>query len=228
MAFVSIRLPYWDTCAAYVHIEIHGLLFRRRDDADAQLRIQRCGSAVNMLFDGVHGIAVVRDGGTSGHDFRVMPHQILCMHAGFHIQEICITIQVIKILQQGEVQRAFDVCVRFPLGEPGGQIHRQLFVADGMLQNGFIRGFEQADEFLLLLFLTPDNGQFPANVVVVAMAGKLMQEPVGFKFRAVHQNDAGARIGIHRVLVVWLGIHAVPIQEQAFQTDGLGFKWIHP
>ena len=89
---------------------------------------------------------------------------------------------MVKILQQREIEGALDVRVAHHLRKAGGQVHRQLLVADGVFQNRLVGGLEHADELLLLLFAPTQQRQFPAQFIVGAMAGKLVQKPVGFKF----------------------------------------------
>jgi len=59
---------------------------------------------------------------------------------------------------------------------------------------------------LLLFFDKAGQCQLAAQIVVVGVAGKLMGEPIRFKFRAVGQNDPRLGIGIDRPFIVRPGI----------------------
>lgn len=64
---------------------------------------------------------------------------------------------------------------------------------------------------LLLFFDKAGQCQLAAQIVVVGVAGKLMGEPIRFKFRAVGQNDPRLGIRIDRPFIVRPGIELPPV-----------------
>ena len=75
-------------------------------------------------------------------------------------------------------------------------IHRQLLVADCVLQHGFVQRLE-ARQLLLLLLHAADQCQLSADLQICVVADHLVAKLHGFKLRAVHQDDAALGIGIH-------------------------------
>ncbi len=131
---------------AIIHIVIHGLLLGRGNDAHRHFVKQR-GVFLSRGAQRVRREAVLRNGGPARHDFRVIPHQLFRVDAAVHFQQIRVPVQVIKILQQGEIQRGFHVGTSDPLGQNGRQVHRQLLIADGVLQHRFIQRLQAGDLF---------------------------------------------------------------------------------
>ena len=103
------------------------------------------------------------------------------------------------------------------------QIDRQLLVADGVLQHGFVQRLEAGQLLLLLLFRAADQCQLPADLRAWAVAGHLVAELHGFKLRAVHQDDAALGVGIHLPGMIGPGIQGA----QALQRVGNGHGLLH-
>ena len=211
----------------HVHIIVHGLLLGGGDDVGRK-HVQRgriC--AGHGVADGVIGVAMVGDGGTAGHDLGVAAHQVLRLLAGLHVQIVRIAVEVVEVLQQRKVQRILQPRVAHALGEVGRQIHRQLLVADGVLQHRLVQRLQVAQELLLLLLAAADQRKLAANLVVHRVPGELVGEPHVFKFRAVHQDQPRAGVGIHAELVVGLRAHRRPVQDQLGLSAGPHLKRIH-
>ena len=210
-----------------IHIVVHGLLFRGGDDAGIQhgeqIRLLEIAGPANA----VHGMAVVGDGRPPGHNFGVAAHQALCLNALLHFQQIRISVEVVKVLQQRKVQRLDHIGVRFPLSQDRGQVHRQLFVGDGGLQLGLVGRLQVGKLMLLLLLLPPGHRQFPAQIVVRTVAVELMTEPYRLVLGPGHQYDANFGIGIGLVLAVSFGVQAFPALELPRFPGRLFFKRIH-
>jgi len=104
----------------YVHIIIHGLLFRRRDDHGVQhgLLIRRFG--IDAPPHVILGKPVMRNCRPRGHDLRVSADQPFRLYALFHFQQVGISVQVIEILQKREVERFLHVAVALALGKLRG------------------------------------------------------------------------------------------------------------
>ena len=212
---------------ADVHIIVHRLLLRRRDDVHMQLGHQRGLFALDGLFDRVRRPAVVGDGGPGGHDLGVPAHQLLGMDAPVHLQQVGVAVQVVKVLQKGKVQRLLDLPVRLALGHAGGQVHGQLLVADGVLQQCLVQRFQRGDVLLLLLFLPAQQGQLPPQIVVLAVAVELVAEPNRLELGAVHQDAAHAGVGVGLPLVIGAGGHGFPVHKALVQRAGSLVKGIH-
>ena len=170
---------------------------------------------------------VMGDGGPAGHDFGVAPHQILRMLLFVQLHIVRVTIQMVEILQQGKIQGVFQTLVGDVLGQICRQIHRKLLITDGVGQDALLPGLQVAHGLLLLLFAATQQGQHPAQIVIHAVPEKLMGKPHVFKFRAVHQNDPGAGIGIGLPEIVGLGPEMLPIVIEFRTLCRQIFKWIH-
>ena len=119
---------------ALVHIIVHGLLFRRRDDGRIQAGNRRAGLKAQRTADAVPRVTVLGDSGATRHDFGVLPHQTFRVDAVLHLQQVRVAVQVVKVLQQCQIHHLHRVRVRLPLRQNGRQVHRQLLIADGGLQ----------------------------------------------------------------------------------------------
>ena len=210
-----------------VHIIVHGLLLGRRDDVGRQQVDGHGGVAGHGVADGVIRVAVVGDGRPPRHDLGVAAHQILRLFAAGGVQIIGVAVQVVEVLQQGKVQRALDVQTVHPLGQMGGQVHRQLLVADGVFQRRLIRRLEVGQQLLLLLFAAAEQRQLAAQLVVRAAAGELMPKPDVFKLGAGHQDHPRAGIRVHRVLIVGFDPQFFPVYKQLGAFFRLDSKRIH-
>ena len=142
------------------------------------------------------------NGWTARHKFGVATNKFFRNNALVHFQKVGISVQVVEVLQKGKVHCHFNVLVTFPLGKDGSQVNGKLLVADGVLQNAFANGLQTGNALLLLLFVTACYGNFPADVVVVAMAVELMSKPNCLELGTGSQNDAHARVGVYVKLVV--------------------------
>ena len=116
-----------------VEVIVHRLLFGGGDDGDVQAGDGVAAVVVDIEADVVLRGARLGDGGAAGHDLGIAPYQLFGVDAALEVQQVGIAVQVVEIFQQGEVHLVLDVRVLFPLGEDGGEVYRQLFVADGML-----------------------------------------------------------------------------------------------
>ena len=177
-----------------VHIVVHRLLLRRRDHVGRE-HVDRHGLlSAHVPAHRVVRVTMVRDSRAAGHDLRVAPDQLLRVHAGRCVQIIGVAVQMIKVLQQREIERVANVRVGHALRQMRRQVYRQLLVADRVLQRRLFRGLQMRKQLLLLLLAATNQRQLAAQLVVARCAGKLMRKPYVFKLRAVHQNDARARV----------------------------------
>ena len=224
---VQLAAPVAAVKRAQVHIIVHCLLLRGGDDAHVQLGDGRGRLEIAVPAHAVIGVAVLRDGRAAGHDLGIAAHQPLCVYALLHLQQIGIAVQMVKILQQGQVHGLDHIGVRVPLGQDGGQVYGQLFVGDGGLQLGLVDGL-QAGQLLLLLLLHPAaQRQLAPQVVVGAVPVELMAEPVRLKFGAGHQDDAHLGVGVGLVFVIGLGIKGFPVHQAVFHFCRFQFKRVH-
>ena len=195
----------------HVHIIVHRLLFRRGNGHRRQHRPHVRRLIADDSAHVVDRIAVVRDRRPSGHNLRVAPHQLFRIDALLALQKVGVPVKVVEILEQGKIERLFHIAVLFLARQLRRQIHRQLFVGNGVFENGFVGGLQQGELLLLLFFDKAGQCQLAAQIVVVGVAGKLMGEPIRFKFRAVGQNDPRLGIGIDRPFIVRPGIELPPV-----------------
>ena len=72
---------------------------------------------------------------------------------------------MVEIFKQSKIELLTDVVVFLHFCEVRSQIHRQLFVGNGVFENGFVGGLQQG-ELLLLLFSLPyeDCGRLLASI----------------------------------------------------------------
>ena len=59
-----------------------------------------------------------------------------------------------------------------------------------MLKNGFVFRLQTTDPFLLHLLYAADHSQFAPKIIILTVTAELMAEPLGFKFGAVHEDNA--------------------------------------
>ena len=138
-----------------VHIEVHRLLFRRRDDIDGELGLEIAQIPVEIEVDVVEGMTVLRDGGAAGHDLGIIAHEAGGIAALFQLHEIGIAVEMIEVLEEREVELLFHIAVLLVHGEIGGEVDGKLLIADGVLQNALVGGLQPRDALLLQLFPAP-------------------------------------------------------------------------
>ena len=132
---------------------------------------------------------------------------------------------MVEVLKESEIQRHLDVRVFFPPREVGGELHRELLIADGGLQDALVHGFQSGELLLLLLFHTAHERDLPPQVPDVAMPRELMRKPIRLKLRAVHQDDAEFGVRVGGIFVVGLDkegsndISAVSFKKNAGNTS---------
>ena len=56
----------------------------------------------------------------------------------FKIEKVCIAVEMVEVLQEGEIELFFDVAVLFALCQNRRQIDRELFVADGVFEHALV------------------------------------------------------------------------------------------
>ena len=134
---------------------------------------------------------------------------------------------MVEIFKQSKIELLTDVVVFLHFCEVRSQIHRQLFVTDGVFENIFVHGLERSDPLLLKLFASADKRQLAADIVIGAVSRVAVPETHRFKLRTVHQNDAQTGIGIDGLLIVGLYQNVFPALEALFDFLRFFFKWIH-
>ena len=83
---------------------------------------------------------MVGDGRAAGHDLRVAADDVLRLDIRLHIQKVGVAVEVVEVLQKGEIERALDMLVAHHLRQRCGEVHGQLFVADGVFEDGLVGG----------------------------------------------------------------------------------------
>ena len=141
-----------------VHIIVHGLLLGGGDRHGGQLVKQR-RVLPQRAGDAVHREAVLADGRAARHDLRVAAHEALGVLSAVHLHQVGVAVQVVKVLQQRQVERLPDVLTFDALRQMRRQIDRKLLVADGVLQHGFAKRLEARELLLLLLIRAAGHRQ---------------------------------------------------------------------
>jgi len=211
---------------AEIHIEVHRLLFRRRDYHGVQFRREQCVGrygATNV----VERVTVLGDRRSAGHDLGIAADEAFARDALFHFEKIAEAVQVVEIFEEREVERGFYIFVLFGLGEYRGEIHCELLVRDGCFERGFVFGLKEGNAFLLLLFESAQESDVATQVVVVGVAGELVHEPGFLEFRTVKQNRAHFGVRVCIVFVVRGGIKFLPIADALVDFAGFLVKRIH-
>ena len=210
-----------------VEIVVHRLLLGGGDDGDVQAGDRVVEEVVDIKAHVVLRGARLGDGRAAGHDLGVGADQLFGVDAPLEIQKIGIAIEMVEVLEEGEVHLFFDVGVLFALREDGGEVDGELFVADGVFEDALVDGFEGRDALLLLLFAAADERHAAAHVVVGAATGQARRVPDRLKLRAVHQDDAHAGVRIDRLLVVRADVDALPALVRLFDVFCFFLKRVH-
>ena len=121
----------------HVHVIVHGLLFGGGDDHRAQCGLHR-RALVRAPAHVVPRKPVVRNGGTPGHDFGVAPDKPFGIDARLRLEQVRVSVQVVEILKEREIQRALDVAVRLPPRKFRGEIYGELFIGNRVLENALV------------------------------------------------------------------------------------------
>ena len=159
---------------AHVHVEVHGLLlgggdYRRVQPRD-RIRLFVVAGAAHVVIR----ITVLRYGGAPRSDLRALCHKPRRVDVHVVHEHVGEAVQMVEVLQQGEIQCHPDVRIFLPPREICGEFDGELFVADRSFQHAFAYGFQRAEFLLLLLFHAADQSDLAAQVVHGAMAGELV------------------------------------------------------
>jgi hypothetical protein len=128
---------------------------------------------------------------------------------------------VVEVLEQREVERQLQLGVGLVAGQPRGEVHRHLLVADRGLQRGQVSGEEPVDGLLLVLVGAAVHGQGLTQRAVVGVAVELVGEHDRLHLDAVHQDDAAAGVRISRGTVDRVQQQVVPRPELVCDGDAL-------
>ncbi len=198
---------------ADVHIIVHSLLFRRRYYSGLELRERIGGLVVYSAAHVVERMTVFCDRRSAGHYLRIAADELFAEHALFHFEQIAVAVEVVEVLEQRKVERLFDVSVTLAPRHQCRKIYGKLLVCDSRLENGLVYRLEIAYTLLLLLVASSYESYLSAQLVVRAMAGKVVIEAALLELRAVHENYSHFRIRVYGVLVVGFGVELFPIIE---------------
>ena len=160
------------------------------------------------------------------HNLRKVSDEVLRMRAVFHIQQIGVSVQVVKVLQQRKIECVFDVLIGFAHCKHRGKFHGKLLVAYRRFKHGFVLWLEARAYFLLRLLVFSYESKLSAQIVVGAMTEKLMREPHRFVFRPVCEYATQLGKRMHVVLGITLRIHIFPVYKQFVDIFGFLFKRI--
>ena len=202
---------------AQVHVEVHGLLLAGRQDERAEDRADVGGLGVARGADRVERMAMVRDGGTARRDLDGVEHELVGGQVLVDLEQVRVAVQVVEVLEQGEVHAGFRVRVGLVHGEPGREVDGQLLVADGGLKRRLVGGRQPVHVLLLTGLDAAHEGEVAAQVVVLAVAVEVVAEHHGLHLDTVHEDDArlGVRIGFQ--LLVRAGRKILPVQHHVLK-----------
>ena len=71
-------------------------------------------------------MAMVRDGGTARRDLDGVEHELVGGQVLVDLEQVRVAVQVVEVLEQGEVHAGFRVRVGLVHGEPGREVDGQL------------------------------------------------------------------------------------------------------
>ena len=211
---------------AQIHIIVHGLLFRSRDDVRVKGGHEVDFFAVGRALYRVVGMSVMRYRRSARHNFGVISDQRLCAHSHIVFQQIGVPIEVVEVFEQRKIQSCLKALVRCALREKSGQVYGKLLVAYCRFQLRLVQRFERREAFLLLLFDAAGNSQRAPYIVVVAFAAEIVTEPHGFVFGSVHKYNSCFGVRVNRVLFVGTGRKLVPAHKSILGLFGFEFKGI--
>ena len=133
---------------------------------------------------------MVRDGGTARRDLDGVEHELVGGQVLVDLEQVRVAVQVVEVLEQGEVHAGLGVLVGLVHGEPRREVDGELLVTDGELERGFVARAHPVDALLLLLLHATAQGQVAAQVVVLAVAVEVVAEHHGLHLDTVHEDDA--------------------------------------
>ena len=125
-----------------IHIKIHCLLFRSRNDVDVQLCLQIIEITVDIEPHVVIRMTILCHSGTPRHDLGVFSDELSGISALFELHEIGIPIEMVKIFQQRKIKLFFDIGILFTESKIGGKIDCELLITDGVFENALIGRLE--------------------------------------------------------------------------------------
>ena len=94
---------------------------------------------------------MVRDGRAARGDLDGVAHELVRGDVLVELELVGVAVQVVEVLEQGEVHAGLGVLVGLVHGEPRREVDRQLFVTDGELERGLVARAHPVDALLLLL-----------------------------------------------------------------------------
>ena len=162
------------------------------------------------------------DGRTARRELDGVARELVGRNVLVDLQQVGVAVQMVEVLQQGEVHAGLRILVGLVHGQPCRQVDGQLLVADGQLERRLVAGGQPVDVLLLHLFHAAAESDLAAQVVVLAMAMEVVAEQGRLHLDAVHEDDAGLGVGIGLQLVVRLRLDALPILHEV-HVGFLGF-----
>jgi hypothetical protein len=166
-------------------------------------------------------IAVLGEGRAARGDLGEVLGDDVGVAAVEQLVEVGVAVEVVEVLQEREVERLAEVGIRLVAGQPGGQVHGHLLVADRRLQRVLVAGVEAVDGPLLLGVGAAALGQGDLQLTVVRLPGELVGEEDRLDLDPVHQDHPGPGIGVDRSLVIGLDVELRPVAELLGHGDAL-------
>nr|WP_232291922.1 hypothetical protein [Frankia sp. QA3] len=202
------------------HVEVHRLLLGR-DDRERVKPAQGIHRVlVVVLADVVRRVAVLGEGGPAGHDLGEPVDHLFGFLSFEQLVQVGVPVEVIEVLEQAEVVGLLQIRVRFAAGQPGGEIHRLLLVAQCHLERRLLPGSEPVHDLLLLLD-PPDLRQRRLHFRNVGVPGELVAEHHRLDLEAVHRDHPAPRVRINSQPVVRLHVRLRPVPHLIVQRNSL-------
>src|SRR5690606_6834518 len=101
----------------------------------------------------------------AGHDLGQRVGQLRRVPAVDQLVEVGVAVEVVEVLEQGEVERLLERRVGLAAGQPGREVDGDLLVADRRLERALVAGVEVVDHGPLLLVDAPGPRQRPSGLL---------------------------------------------------------------
>ena len=208
-----------DPVGPVVHVEVHGLLLGRHDGHDVHAGQRVNGVGLEVRPDLVVGVAVLGHRRAARRDLGQVLGDLVGAAPVQQVVEVAVAVQVVEVLEQGEVEGLVHHRVGLVSGEPGRQVDRHLLVADRGLEGALVAGVEPVDGLLLLGVDPAVGGEGPLQLEVVGVSGELVGEQDRLDLDPVHEDHPRAGVGVDGVLFVRRDVELGPVAELLLDGD---------
>jgi hypothetical protein len=139
-----------DPVRSVIHVEVHRLLLGGDDRHHVHARQRVDGVGFVVAPHVVMRVTMLHHRWAPRRDLGQLVGELGGVLAVQQLVQVGVPVEVVEVFQQREVECLFQHRVRFVTRQPGGQVHRDLLVADRRLERGLIAGVEPVHDLLLL------------------------------------------------------------------------------